>query len=404
MMVKIMNLNLESTVQKNKIQPNEWLFNRNSRKTIADIGKDISILGIQSFNVSLLLENPWLEKYIYFKTLSSLDYKRELTNLLNIDQGGFEHGDLSGLYVTFQNSPRYSSTRLCGWNNLLQIAFSSIGKKSELEDGLILDFLAGSGTLSKKVKQLTLDKTPTVIGIDVSKRMVDQAQKYKETVFWASCATHPFKRDIADVTVAAYGFHHVPLNQRDEFVSNMQKPLKKDGICIVHDFEEGSATARWYSEVIHSYRTVGHPYSHVTRPQLKQLLSPYFGNVTTKYLYDPFYLEGKEDQDIQSLKQEFYAYLIGLFNLEKLLPESVKMQNLINYTNLSYWKNIDKLLSPYFTLSDEEIKEIQDGKIDRYDAVNKTDIPIVSNLTVTQLSNNRIGLIAPRVALIGIGC
>lgn len=345
-----MKLNIKPKLYGDIDAKSDCLITKDLMDSSEDTSKDLSLLEIHNFNMTLSLKNIFFEKYLSAKHLSSQEYRRELEHLLNMDQGGFEHGDLSGLYVAFQNSPRYSSTRLCGWKNLLDIAFSSISKRAALKDGLIIDFLAGSGTLSKRARQLEPFKSPTVIGLDVSKRMTKQALKHKETVFWASHKTHFFKDEIADVAVAAYGFHHVPLNERDSFVASMQKTLKKDGLCIIHDFEEGSATARWYSEVIHQYRTAGHPYSHVTYNHLQQLLIPYFKETEIKYLYDPFYLVGNIGQDAQSLKQEFYSYLIGLFNLEKLVPHGIRIENLNNYMNSSYWESIDNLLSPFFIL------------------------------------------------------
>ena len=256
------------------------------------------------FNKLVLSKNSKIEKYLHFKSLECKEYRKGLENLLDGDQGGFEHGGLSGLYNTFQNLPRYNSTRLCGWNNLLSNAFDHISSRSSLKDALIVDFLAGSGTLAKRVRQLLSGETPNIIGIDVSKKMVECALDSNEAVFWASHEVHPFKNEMADITIAAYGFHHVPLTQRRSFVSAMHRPLKKGGLCIIHDFEEGSATARWYSEIIHLNRPEGHPYPHVTKGELRDLLTPNFQNTTTKYLYDPFYLEGKEAKMLDKLVEQ----------------------------------------------------------------------------------------------------
>lgn len=353
----------------------------------------------------MIEKNPSVKKYIDIELIRSDNYNTKLEQVNFIEQGGFDHEDLSGMYTAFQNSSRYSSTRLCGWNNLLSFAFYHIQSQSELKEGVILDFLAGSGTLSKKVKQLVPNNFPTIIGLDVSKKMVERAQYYEEIVFWGSYAIHPFKNKIADVTIAAYGFHHVPLHQREDFLFSMQKTLKKNGMCILHDFEEGSATARWYSEIIHSYRFSGHPYKHVTTSGLQQLLKPYCKKVETKHIYDPFYLEGKKGQNEQSLRREFYAYLIGLFNLRKLLPDKVDIKGLNALEDQSYWRKIDKLFSSYFTLTDNEIKLIESQPV--LQTIKKlectTCIPVVNCLTIQQLHNNSLCLIAPRAALVGIG-
>lgn len=381
---------------------NCWNFHNPENHKITNDKKFSQII---DFNRMLFLNNFWLEKYLQLHNISCASEKLGIQNLLNMDQGGFDHGDLSGLYTSFQNSPRYSSTRLCGWNNLLSIAFNALQESDALQNGLILDFLAGSGTLSKKVKQLLPNNRPNVIGIDVSKKMVERAQDYQEIVFWGSHEFNPFKQKIADVAIAAYGFHHVPIEERNNFVLSMQKTLKKGGVCILHDFEEHSPTAQWYSKIIHLYRSVGHPYPHVTDDHLTKLLNPHFEAVEIKYLYDPFYLESKEGQDVQSLKQEFYAYLICLFNLDKLLPNDLDIEHLAEYKNLSYWQNIEEIFTPSFTLEKEKLKRVESKAIIQRENGPKIGItiPQVDQLTIQFLPNNKICLIAPRIALVGIG-
>jgi ubiquinone/menaquinone biosynthesis C-methylase UbiE len=389
-------------VHPDKNQALKPLISDDSAEAIENIDKDLSILKIHSFNMTLILKNPYLEKYLYLEHLYCLNYKRnELLTLLNIDSRGDKSANVNGLSTSFY----YDSADLYGWSNLLQTAHSLLDKKLTSNKTVIIDFLAANGRLAKKINQLALYNSPTVIGMDTSQQLAEQAQKANEIVFWASHETLPFKSDIADVTVAAYVFHSIPLSQREGLIESMKNPLRKGGLTIIYDFEKGGSTAKWYTEIVCPYRASGEPFLPLTRKQLGTLLNSFFKDTITEYIYDPFYLEGKEGQDAGSLKREFYSYIIELFNLQKLLPENVEKGDLINYRDLSYWQHIDTLLSPYFTLTKAEEKEIEAKGIvnNACDLINKFNVPFVEELTLKQVANNKICLIAPRVSLVGIG-
>ena len=134
-------------------------------------------------------KEKWIDESIVYNSA----YQKKINDLNNIDLGGFEHGDLSSLYVYFQNNAQYEATRYFGWNSLFKI----ISKKANLSsssDRLIVDFLAGSGTLDQRIKKLWPINRPRVIGIDVSKRMSQFAHEKNTLVFWGSHDTHPVKK------------------------------------------------------------------------------------------------------------------------------------------------------------------------------------------------------------------
>lgn len=359
---------------------------------------------MDSLNDLVIFQQPWIKDYIDLPRLESSSYRESLDKLFLQDQGGFDHGDLSGLYVHYQNDPRYKATRLFGWKSIFEIVVPHIELQGDLKDGLIIDFLAGSGTLSKRLKQVICQKPPSVLGLDISHKMCEQGMQNGEVVLWGNHENHLFKSNKADATVAAYGFHHIPVKERSSFVLSMKNVLKEDGICLLHDFEEGSSTASWYSNIIHNYRTYGHPYQHVTREGLKSLLGTHFDDVEIKSVYDPFYLEGEKNQDETSLTREFFAYLIAFFNLQKLLPSSLKYEELKYHDDATYWQRIENIFSPCFNITDKELNYFtkDQNKFQNVEFKYKA-VPLVNKLTCQPLNDGRLSLIAPRMALIGFG-
>lgn len=323
---------------------------------------------------------------------------------MKYDQGGFNHHDMSNLYSKLQCDPRYSKTRLLGYRNIFSLLLNDdTSIDNNIIKPLIIDFLAGSGTVSKRVKQLFIKNIPYVIGLDVSSQMCINAYSKKEIVFWSRHDSHLFRDNIADYVLAAYGFHHVPVHERTQFVNNMKKTLKKGGICLLHDFDEVSASSRFYSELIDINRPCGHKYQHFSSDSMRRLLSTNFNDYDVQYIYDPFYLESKMGQNEKSLKKEFFTYIISLFNLKKLLPKNYSYNTLIHNNNSVYWDEIEKTISPYLSLSEHEIKKVTDFSDLYLDKLASIKVPLVNNLSTISLGDGRFAIIGPRVALIGHG-
>ena len=194
----------------------------------------------------------------------------------------------------------------------------------------------------------------------------------------------------------------MPENERLSFVSSMYDVLKYEGICLLHDFVEGTSTEKFYSECIHKYRPNGHPYKHFTEDSFVNLMRPYFKEIETKLLYDPFYLEGRPGQDECSLKRECLAYIISLFNLRGLIPESINITDLFSYQNEEYWTEIEKILFSFFRLEEDEFKKIRhDTK--EFDIIpshlKNIQVPFVSSPTIKSINNACLAITLPRSAL-----
>jgi hypothetical protein len=395
---KLLNFNFVDKVPKAETQALE-----NSMEIIEGIREDLSILRIHNFNMSLLSKYPYLEKYFDSENIS-LDYKRkELTNLLNKQK---KERLFNTIYKIFRLLPHYSLTGVQGWSHSLQIAFSNFFQKTPSKELLVIDFSEGTRALTRKIHLLSSNSYITVIGMSHSMQIAYQARKNNQIVFCGNHKILPFKRESADIVAVSQEFPYTTPQQREKLIGDMKLLLKKEGLCIIQDFEEESTTAKWYREIIRSYGGDKSPSLQGTRKHLTQSLELYFKNIVTGYLYDPFYLEGEEGQDSYSLKCEFYASLIELYNLNKLLPKNISIKNLKGYKNVSYWENINKLLSPYFTLTKSEGKEVATPSLKKnvQGLIPKSTLPVVKKLTIFRYEDNKVVLVAPRVALVGIGC
>ena len=365
---------------------------------------------LDSFNFHLLNKSPELVQFLDLNRFSFDQIQNQLDQLQSIDTGGFENNDMSSLYVRFQSDLRYRTTRYQGWKDLFAICLDYSGESiDEIRDFLIVDLLAGSGTLSKRAKTLWKRPLPSILGLDVSKKMCEAALVQGESVFWGGYFFNYFKEKSADCVVAAYGIHHIPSAERPAFVSEVKRITKDDGFAIFHDFVEGHPTARWYSEVTHEYRTYGHDYPHFRTEEMRALVLSKFSQCDLELLYDPFFLIGKPDQSPEELIREFFAYLIGLFNLSKILPSGVSFENLFQYSDFQYWSFIESKFKSYFKIEDrlEDVygfkRNLLDGLGSAGDVLEDIRVPYVSELTVQKYSDRQYCLIAPRIALVGIG-
>ncbi len=346
---------------------------------------------IEDNNFKKTLDKKKLQSPLYYESLLKLNY---------IDQGGFEHGSLPHQYAFFQQDKRFSTTRLKGWQQIFGLIFNQIKSSNK---NIMADFLAGGGTSCQRITQLFIgDKKPSITGIDVSKSMVQIATENKYPIFLGSCFCHPFKRESMDASFASYGVHHVPLQDREEFVRSMIYTVKPGGVILLHDFEEKSIGARWYSELIHTYRP-GHDYKHFSRDELYNYfkingITPYI----TK-LYDPFYLEGNQNQSHDDLFREFAAYLICLFSLKKLLPPNMNFNQLHEHKDREYWLRIKNILLPYLSLSDEDYATInKEGDI-THPQIREVKISLEKEFKEGTTSDGKPFIIAPRASLIAIG-
>jgi SAM-dependent methyltransferase len=117
-----------------------------------------------------------------------------------------------------------------------------------------------------------------------------------------------------DVVVFAYGTHHI--SYLDKAIGEARRVLRKSGTIIIHDYDIGTPTAKWYTDVLHNFTRTGHAYTHFTPNSMRELIAAAGFRVTTiAHMYDPIVVH---DDSAQKAWSSLLRYLVDLFGLEKL--------------------------------------------------------------------------------------
>ena len=192
---------------------------------------------------------------------------------------------------SYRAAQRAGAPRLTGIARLFQLAGCGTAT-----GGVVLDVLGGDGVLARAWEALSRRRParPAVLTGDISGRMVRAALDAGLPAV-RQAAQQLLVRDAAvDAVILAYGTHHIPETDRERAFGEAARVLKPGGRLVVHDFEEGSAVARWFREVVHEYTSAGHDHPHFTRHGLAGLLDECgFRGAAVHRVYDPFRLSGR---------------------------------------------------------------------------------------------------------------
>ena len=334
-----------------------------------------------------------------------------------IDTGGFDHGPAdndgkTGLnYGKLQLDPRFNTSRIAG---VLQIVEHIKPGKKFAEDDVLVDVLAGNGTFGRVMRRFVEEKfRPFVIDHDVSNILINEALQNLHHAVRGLVRNSLLADKIAIGAVSAYGSHHVPLEKRKEFMGGVVRLIQDEGRFVLHDFEEGSPTARFYSEAINKNRRGGHNFRHYTPDTMHAVLDPLFRDVAIHGIYAPYNIVGTPGQSGEDLKREALAYLVTLFTLEGFLPNDpskpgskLPYEKLREYDDVEYWRALEDKLAPYHTFERGKIKDnfvppdvvLIDGT--------KISTPVVEQITVFErgqlFPESPAQIVIPRVDLVAV--
>lgn len=226
----------------------------------------------------------------------------------------FEHEDDNGrgdIYIEAQQS---LDNRKVGMTKLLQM-FSSDRTNTPGPECVILDALAGDGTIAKFVKGW-LPFGPTILSSDISKFMVEQCLKQGIPSVRQSATQLVLNDETMDGVLLAYGTHHIPEGLRQYAVSEGYRVLKNGGRMVLHDFESGGPVDAWFQDVVHHYSNTGHDHAHFSKSgMLKYFRESGFTDVEVKTISDPFFLKGSSPSQA---KKNMLMHLKNMYGLEKL--------------------------------------------------------------------------------------
>lgn len=225
----------------------------------------------------------------------------------------FEADGSGGRGVAYNVAQRASRNRAQGMTSLLSL-FSPSGHDMPGPDTVILDALAGDGTISRFAAEL--DRAPTIISADLSGFMVAQCVAQNLPCIRQSASASLMRDGVLDGVLIAYGSHHLPAPDRRQAAHEAYRTLRRGGRFVLHDFEEEGPVARWFSEVVHPYSITGHPHPHFTREEMADLLDEAgFDDPRVFEMADPFTLDGTSADDARN---RMLTHLYNMYGLAKL--------------------------------------------------------------------------------------
>lgn len=195
---------------------------------------------------------------------------------------------------------------------------------------IICDLLAGDGYVNKVAHQLLGPaRCPIFINSDISQFMVEHCIRDGLFAVWQS-ATDPFwiRDGSVDGVLMAYGTHHIPRAQRATAVRAAARILRPGGTLVLHDFEEGSPTARWFANVVSTHSVTPHDYPHFTAGEVLDLFAAaQFDDVTVQRITDPFVFHGRDEESVLHLLSD---YVVKMYGLERLRSHTQRVLALLD--------------------------------------------------------------------------
>jgi len=307
-----------------------------------------------------------------------LDVIREVYDALDSVSIPFEGKEKGGRGDAYRSTQlAHPLMRATGISRLIQLA---VGPETGLSPDLcILDALGGNGTLTRAARLLwPCESCPTILTGDVAAAMVSDALAQGLPAIRQAVQYRLLGDETVDAVIFAYGTHHIDPGDRPLVVAEAYQMLRPGGRLVLQDFEEGTPTARWYSEAVHRYTHTGHRHQHLSRSVAHQLLSGAgFERVEVQLVYDPcIYYAGNPD----AARIGLLDYLVSLFALDKLVPPDGELDG-------RFWDGVEDLVRQYSTFRADDMPH---------------ECPVVTEFCVTR-SGDRFRAELPRVALVAVG-
>lgn len=240
------------------------------------------------------------------------DAERHVADM-NSSSWEFEHEEAGGRGLAYNSAQKSTDNRKEGMTRLLQCLSPGAGFPGP--DFRILDVLGGDGTLARFCATLG-DRMPTIYSADISKFMVDACRAQRLPCIRQSATRSLFRDNILDGVLIAYGSHHLGTEERPAAVREAHRTLKPGGRLVLHDFEAGGKSARWFETVVHPYSRTGHPHAHFSRSEMSGLFAGAgYRDVAVFEIDDPITLQGSSPEEA---KHNAIMHMFDMYDLIKI--------------------------------------------------------------------------------------
>lgn len=295
------------------------------------ISQDFIVFGETSFNsyINSIKEN-------YPLLYSKLDEKRiSSENIINYYQSlnkvswEFENQSKGGRGDHYSIAQEISDVRATGINKLLSYFKYPIDfERANFEKIMILDVLGGPGTIYRCL-QKNADDTFSVINSDISDFMCQCAYREGIPTVRESSDRLLFKDSSLDGVLIAYGTHHIKKELLSTSLEEAFRVLKNKRKIVIHDFECGSSTEKWFQNVVNKYASTKHPHGHFRADDFYRLLiGAGFSDIIIERIDDPFIII---DESYESAMSRMLRYIINMYDLYEFIDENNTVKNDLLY-------------------------------------------------------------------------
>lgn len=194
--------------------------------------------------------------------------------------------------------------------------FAELGGSHPAGFGVVLDVLGGDGLLTRVWRGLSGDSAtgrgPIITG-DISAGMIQSALERGFPAVRQQAHSLLHRDGVLDGVLLAYGTHHLTRPERSAAVLEAHRCLNEGGRIALHDFDERSAVARWFQEVVVPYSRAGHPYPHFTATEMRGYLETAgFADIKVGRMYDPIVIAGDSEEEALAGLADYMADMYGL--------------------------------------------------------------------------------------------
>ncbi|MGH8474770.1 MAG: class I SAM-dependent methyltransferase [Methylococcales bacterium] len=244
-----------------------------------------------------------------------------------------------------ERQKRHPEARAIGYRKIYELASSVFPNLSDQH--IWNDCLGGNGSFERGLRlQYPVSKLPYMITSDPCPAMVIDAMNQGLAAIRQAAQATLFADHTVDIAFAGYGLHHIERTDRPQTCREIYRILNPGGLVILHDFEEGSPTARWYSELLDRYTLTGHAYEHCTASELTELLEDAdFTSIKIQALYEPFVFTAPTARMAREALLEHLREMFGLVKLQRVAGES----------EAEYFNRLEQTFRPYCTFKADEV-------------------------------------------------
>jgi len=183
----------------------------------------------------------------------------------------FEENSLGGRGAAYNVAQQAADNRRIGMTSILK-CFSPSFDTVPGAGFKLLDALGGDGTIARFCRGYG-DDVPTVFTADISKYMITACRAQNLPCIRQSATHSLFRDDVLDGVLIAYGSHHLDAEGRQRATREAYRTLQPGGRLVLHDFESGESSAKWFEDVVHPYSRTGHPHPHFSRSEMLDLFT-----------------------------------------------------------------------------------------------------------------------------------